>query len=46
MKDDARLASLSVNVKKLAFDNSANMIAEEVVKLANEYRNKKNQMKR
>lgn len=46
VKDDARLASLSVNVKKLAFDNSANMIAEEVVKLANEYRNKKNQMKR
>lgn len=46
VKDDARLASLSINVKKLAFDNSANMIAEEVVKLANEYRNKKNQMKR
>ena len=46
VKDDARVASLSINVKKLAFDNSANMIAEEVVKLANEYRNKKNQMKR
>ncbi len=40
--DDVKLASLSENVKKLAFHNSADVIAEEVYKLAVEYRNKKN----
>lgn len=38
--DDAKLASLSENVKKLAFHNSADVIAEEVYKLAKEYANK------
>ncbi|MBR1667196.1 MAG: undecaprenyldiphospho-muramoylpentapeptide beta-N-acetylglucosaminyltransferase [Bacteroidaceae bacterium] len=42
VKDDAKLASLSENVKKLAFHNSADVIAEEVYKLAVEYKNKKN----
>lgn len=40
VSDDKKLASLSENVKKLAFHNSANMIAEEVYKLAMEYHNK------
>lgn len=35
-----KLASLSENVKKLAFKNSADVIAEEVYKLAVEYREK------
>lgn len=39
--DDAKLASLSENVAKLAFHNSADVIAEEVYKLAVEYRSKK-----
>lgn len=34
IKDAAQLASLSENVKKLAFMNSADIIAEEVAKLA------------
>lgn len=41
IEDDAKLASLSENVKKLAFHNSADVIAEEVYKLAIEYKNKK-----
>ena len=39
--DDAKLASLSTNVAKLAFHNSADVIAEEVYKLAVEYKNKR-----
>ncbi len=39
--DKQKLASLSENVKKLAFKDSADVIAEEVYKLAMEYRNKK-----
>lgn len=39
--DDAKLKSLSENVKKLAFHDSADVIAEEVYKLAVEYKNKK-----
>ncbi len=38
--DDKKLASLSENVKKLAFHNSADVIAEEVFKLAKEYASK------
>lgn len=38
--DDKKLASLSENVKKLAFHNSADVIAEEVIKLAKEYASK------
>lgn len=34
VKDEARLAQLSVNIKKLALPNSADIIADEVVKLA------------
>ncbi|MBQ6964984.1 MAG: undecaprenyldiphospho-muramoylpentapeptide beta-N-acetylglucosaminyltransferase [Bacteroidaceae bacterium] len=34
VRDDAKLASLSKNVKQLAFQNSADVIAEEVYKLA------------
>ena len=41
IEDDAKLASLSENVKKLAFHNSADVIAEEVYKLAIEYKKKK-----
>ena len=41
IEDDVKLASLSENVKKLAFHNSADVIAEEVYKLAIEYKNKK-----
>ena len=36
--DDAKLKSLSENVKKLAFHDSADVIAEEVYKLAVEYK--------
>ena len=39
--DDTKLASLSENVKKQAFHNSADVIAEEVYKLAVEYKKKK-----
>ena len=42
VEDDVKLASLSENVKKLAFHNSADVIAEEVYKLAVEYRKKNN----
>lgn len=38
IKDDTKLNTLSENIKKLAFPNSASIIAEEVIKLANEYR--------
>ena len=38
--DEKKLASLSYNVKKLAFKDSADVIADEVYKLAVEYRNK------
>ena len=38
--DDDKLASLSTNVLKLAFHRSADVIAEEVYKLAVEYTNK------
>lgn len=34
------LEDLSINIKRLAFTNSASIIAEEVYKLANEYRHK------
>jgi len=37
---DSILKDLSINIKKLAFTNSASIIAEEVYKLANEYRQK------
>ena len=40
--DDQKLASLSENVKKLAFHDSADMIAEEVYKLAMDYKNMNN----
>ena len=40
VNDKQKLASLSENVKKLAFENSADVIAEEVYKLAVEYREK------
>lgn len=40
VNDKQKLASLSENVKKLAFKNSADVIAEEVYKLAVEYREK------
>ena len=40
--DDAKLASLSDHVKKLAFHHSADVIAEEVYKLAVEYNKEKN----
>lgn len=38
--DEKKLTSLSDNVKKLAFKDSADVIADEVYKLAVEYRNK------
>lgn len=38
--DDAKLALLSKNVKQLAFHDSADVIAEEVYKLAVEYKKK------
>jgi UDP-N-acetylglucosamine--N-acetylmuramyl-(pentapeptide) pyrophosphoryl-undecaprenol N-acetylglucosamine transferase len=37
---ETTLEDLSINIKKLAFTNSASIIAEEVYKLANEYRQK------
>ncbi|MBR3618843.1 MAG: UDP-N-acetylglucosamine--N-acetylmuramyl-(pentapeptide) pyrophosphoryl-undecaprenol N-acetylglucosamine transferase, partial [Bacteroidaceae bacterium] len=40
--DDLKLDSLSGNVKMMAFHNAADVIAEEVYKLAVEYKNKKN----
>lgn len=40
ISQDQLLKDLSENIKKLAFPNSASIIAEEVYKLANEYRNK------
>lgn len=42
IEDDAKLTSLSANVKKLAFHNSADVIAEEVYKLAIEYKKRGN----
>ncbi len=39
--DDAQLASLGENAGKMAFYDSANVIATEVVKLAEAYKNKK-----
>ncbi len=36
VNDDAKLASLSTNVLKMALPNSAEIIAKEVIKLANE----------
>ena len=43
VKDDERLAALSANVKMLAFFDSADVIAEEVYKLAVEYKNQNKQ---
>lgn len=40
--DDLKLGSLSGNVKMMAFHNAADVIAEEVYKLAVEYKNKQN----
>lgn len=40
--DDLKLDSLSGNVKMMAFHNAADVIAEEVYKLAVEYKNKQN----
>ena len=40
--NDERLLSLSENVKKLAFLNSSDIIAEEVYKLAVEYKKRNN----
>ena len=40
--DDIKLESLSGNVKILALHNAADVIAEEVYKLAAEYKNKRN----
>ena len=40
--DDIKLESLSGNVKMLALHNAADVIAEEVYKLAAEYKNKRN----
>lgn len=39
VNDESRLKALSENIKKLAFNNSANIIAEEVCKLADKYKN-------
>ena len=39
VNDEKRLKALSENIKKLAFSNSANIIAEEVCKLADKYKN-------
>ena len=38
VNDEPKLKTLSVNIKKLAFNNSANVIAEEVCKLADKYK--------
>ena len=40
--DSLKLESLSENVKMLALHDAADVIADEVYKLAIEYRNKKN----
>ncbi len=39
VKDDELLKKLSMNIEKLAYNNSANIIADEVCKLAEKYRN-------
>lgn len=39
VNDEPKLKTLSGNIKKLAFNNSANVIAEEVCKLADKYKN-------
>ena len=39
VNDESRLKALSENIKKLAFNNSATIIAEEVCKLADKYKN-------
>lgn len=39
VKEDDKLSELSNNIKELAFYNSANIIAEEVCKLADKYKN-------
>ena len=38
VNDEPKLKTLSGNIKKLAFNNSANVIAEEVCKLADKYK--------
>ena len=38
VKDGAKLAQLSVNIRKLAFHNSAEVIADEVIALAMKYK--------
>ncbi len=38
VKDTAKLTNLSQNITKLAFSNSADTIADEVIKLAEEYK--------
>jgi UDP-N-acetylglucosamine--N-acetylmuramyl-(pentapeptide) pyrophosphoryl-undecaprenol N-acetylglucosamine transferase len=43
VQNDDRLAALSANVKMMAFFNSADVIAEEVYKLAVEYKNQNKQ---
>lgn len=40
VKDDARLSALSKNILTLAFHHSAEVIADEVIRLAKEYANK------
>ena len=40
VKDDARLSALSKNILTLAFHHSADVIADEVIRLAKEYANK------
>jgi UDP-N-acetylglucosamine--N-acetylmuramyl-(pentapeptide) pyrophosphoryl-undecaprenol N-acetylglucosamine transferase len=42
VRDDLKLDSLSGNVKMMALHNAADVIAEEVYKLAVEYKNKQN----
>ena len=39
VNDEKKLSDLSENIKELAFYNSANIIAEEVCKLADKYKN-------
>ena len=41
VKDGAKLAQLSVNIRKLAFHNSAEVIADEVIALAMKYKAEK-----
>ena len=40
VKDEAKLAALSKNILTLAFHNSAEVIADEVIRLAKEYMKK------